>query len=69
MSGAKELWKTKVMNNMWFFAWLALAELAPGQGGQLPGLRAHKKTYCFYCFLFKQPGRADQFGSEVFTRT
>ena len=26
-------------------------------------------TYCFYCFLFKKPGRADHFGFEFFTKT
>ncbi|XP_058746257.1 uncharacterized protein LOC131619136 [Vicia villosa] len=25
-------------------------------------------AYCFYCFLFKQPGRAEHFGFEVFTK-
>ena len=25
-------------------------------------------AYCFYCFLFKQPGRAEYFGFEVFTK-
>uniref|UniRef100_A0A8R7VFV7 TTF-type domain-containing protein n=1 Tax=Triticum urartu TaxID=4572 RepID=A0A8R7VFV7_TRIUA len=25
-------------------------------------------AYCFYCFLFKQPGRAEHFGYEVFTK-
>ena len=25
-------------------------------------------TYCFYCLLFKQPGRAELFGYEVFTK-
>jgi hypothetical protein len=24
--------------------------------------------YCFYCFLFKQPGRRENFGYEVFTK-
>ena len=26
-------------------------------------------AFCFYCFLFKQPGRAEHFGFEVFTKT
>ncbi|KRH71710.1 hypothetical protein GLYMA_02G163400v4 [Glycine max] len=26
-------------------------------------------AYCFYCFLFKQPGRAEHFGFEVFTKS
>ncbi|KAG4947181.1 hypothetical protein JHK87_043188 [Glycine soja] len=26
-------------------------------------------SYCFYCFLFKQPGRAEHFGFEVFTKS
>ena len=26
-------------------------------------------AYCFFCFLFKQPGRAEHFGFEVFTKT
>ncbi|XP_058751195.1 uncharacterized protein LOC131624263 [Vicia villosa] len=25
-------------------------------------------TYCFYCFLFKPPGRAEHFGDEVFNK-
>jgi hypothetical protein len=25
--------------------------------------------YCFYCFLFKQPGRAQHFGHDVFNKT
>ncbi|XP_058757913.1 uncharacterized protein LOC131634938 [Vicia villosa] len=25
-------------------------------------------TYCFYCFLFKKPGRTEHFGFEVFTK-
>ena len=25
-------------------------------------------AYCFYCFFFKQPGRAEHFGYEVFTK-
>ncbi|XP_058771941.1 uncharacterized protein LOC131645595 [Vicia villosa] len=25
-------------------------------------------TYCFYCFLFKPPGRAEHFGYEVFNK-
>ncbi|KAK2429995.1 hypothetical protein QL285_028379 [Trifolium repens] len=25
-------------------------------------------AYCFHCLLFKQPGRADHFGYEVFTK-
>ncbi|RHN66617.1 putative transcription factor and/or regulators TTF-type(Zn) family [Medicago truncatula] len=25
-------------------------------------------AYCFYCFLFKQPGRAEHFGYEVFNK-
>ncbi|XP_058744625.1 uncharacterized protein LOC131617333 [Vicia villosa] len=26
-------------------------------------------AYCFYCFLFKRPGRAEHFGFEVFTKS
>ncbi|XP_058725536.1 uncharacterized protein LOC131596815 [Vicia villosa] len=26
-------------------------------------------AYCFYCFLFKQPGKAEHFGFEVFTKS
>ncbi|CAI8591442.1 unnamed protein product [Vicia faba] len=26
-------------------------------------------AYCFYCFLFKKPGRAEHFGFEVFTKS
>ena len=26
-------------------------------------------AFCFYCFLFKNPGRGERFGYEVFTKT
>jgi hypothetical protein len=26
-------------------------------------------TFCFYCFLFKEPGRAEIFGHDVFNKT
>ena len=30
--------------------------------------RAIFVAFCFHCFLFKQPGRAEHFGYEVFTK-
>jgi hypothetical protein len=49
---------TRAFSQSWYgkFNWIEYSE-------------SKDATYCFYCFLFKQPGRADQFGSEVFTRT
>ena len=49
---------TRAFSQSWYekFNWIEYSE-------------SQDATYCFYCFLFKQPWRADQFGSEVFTRT
>ena len=49
---------TRAFSQSWYekFNWIEYSE-------------SQDAAYCFYCFLFKQPGRADQFGSEVFTRT
>jgi hypothetical protein len=45
---------TRAFSHSWYgkFNWIEYSE-------------SKNATYCFYCFLFNQPGRADQFGSAV----
>ncbi|KAL5136969.1 Zinc finger MYM-type protein 1 [Glycine soja] len=49
---------SRAFNKSWYknYTWLEYSEIKDA-------------AYCFYCFLFKQPGRAEHFGFEVFTKS
>ena len=49
--------QTRAFCRSWYekYAWIEYSEFKDA-------------TYCFYCFLFKQPGRAEYFGFDVFTK-
>ncbi|XP_058780373.1 uncharacterized protein LOC131654011 [Vicia villosa] len=48
----------RAFSKSWYknYAWLEYSEIKDA-------------AYCFYCFLFKKPGRAEHFGFEVFTKS
>src|ERR1051325_10765578 len=49
---------SRAFNKSWYknYTWLEYSEIKDA-------------AYCFYCFLFKKPGRAEHFGFEVFTKS